>query len=174
MTFQDKVVRTEELTTALSQSKGTVVVDYRGLNVAAISALRRRLADQNVQFRVAKNTLLIRAAAASNIVEVDGLFSGPTAIAFSPEDEVAAARVMAEAARIPRTPLSIKGGIYGSRGVSLDQVRSIAELPSRDVMLARAIGAAQAPASAVLGVAQAAARQVLNAVNALRTEREAA
>ena len=174
MAFQDKVVKADELAEVLGASKGTVVVDYRGLNVSDISALRRRLAEQNVQLQVAKNTLLRRAAAASNIVDVDELFAGPTAIAFSRKDEVAAARVMAEAARVPRTPLSIKGGIYGSRGVSGDQVRTVAELPGREVMLARAVGAAQAPAAAALGIVQAAARQVLNAVTALQTQREAA
>lgn len=174
MAFHDKVVKAEELAKVLGESKGTVVVDYRGLNVSDISALRRRLAEQNVQLQVAKNTLLRRAAAASSIIDVDELFAGPTAIAFSTEDEVAAARVMAEAARVPRTPLSIKGGIYGSRGVSGDQVKTVAELPSREVMLGRAIGAAQAPAAAALGVIQAAARQVLNAVSALQTQREGA
>jgi large subunit ribosomal protein L10 len=174
MAFKDKVERADELATTLSESKGTVVVDYRGLNVADIGALRRRLRDQGVELRVAKNTLLRRAAAACNIVNVDTLFTGPTAIASSAEDEVAAARMMAEAARVPRTPLQIKGGIYGLRGVSLDQVRAIAELPGRDVMLARAVGTAQAPAAAALSVIQALPRQVLNAVTALQTQRETA
>lgn len=168
MAFQDKVNTTEGLATMLRESKGAVVVDYRGLNVAGISALRRRLRENEVQFHVAKNTLLRRAAAAANMVRTEDLFVGPTAIASSTTDEVAAARLVSEAARVPRTPLSIRGGIYGLRGVSADDVRTIADLPSRDVMLARAVGVAQAPASAALSVVQAAARQVLNAVAALK------
>jgi large subunit ribosomal protein L10 len=174
MAFNDKVETAEELATLLTESRGTVVVDYRGLNVADIGALRRRLREQDVQLRVAKNTLLRRAAAASNIVDVDALFTGPTAIASSKTDEVAAARSMAEAARVPRTPLSIKGGIFGSRGIGVEQVRAIAELPGREVMLARAVGVTQAPAAAALSVIQAAARQVLHAVSALKQQREAA
>src|SRR5579872_330510 len=107
MAFQDKVATAEELASLLDASKGAVVVDYRGLNVADISALRRRLREQDVELRVAKNTLLRRAAAASNIVDVETLFVGPTAIATSTKDEVAAARLMSEAARVPRTPISI-------------------------------------------------------------------
>lgn len=172
MAFQDKVEKTESLATMLSGSKGAVVVDYRGLNVADISALRRRLRDQAVEFHVAKNTLLRRAAASSNIDGVDELFLGPTAIATSETDEVTAAKLLIEAARAPRTPLSIKGGIYGMRGVSADDVRVIAGLPNREVMLARAVGVTQAPASMALAVVQAAARQVLNAVTALQRERQ--
>lgn len=172
MAFKEKVQTVEDLATLLRDSKGAVVVDYRGLNVADVSALRRKLRDQHVELRVAKNTLLRRAAAAASLVNVDELFLGPTAIATSTEDEVAAARLMAEAARVPRTPLAIKGGIYGTRGVTATQVRSIAELPSREVMLAVAVGTTQAPASAAVGVVQAAARQVLNAVMALQRQTE--
>jgi len=174
MAFQDKVATAEELTEMLKESKGAVVVDYRGLNVADISSLRRKLRDQDVELRVTKNTLLRRAAAASNIIDVDSLFVGPTAIASSSSDEVAAARLMMEAARVPRTPISIRGGIFGAHGVSAEAVSAIAELPGREVMLARAVGVTQAPASAALSIVQAAARQVLNAVNALSDQRVAA
>jgi len=174
MAFQDKVARAEDLATILQESKGMVVVDYRGLNVADISALRRRLREQDVELHVAKNTLLRRAATASNIVDFEPLFVGPTAIASSTTDEVAPARLMSEAARVPRTPISIRGGIFGSRGVGAAEVAAIAELPNRDTLLARAVGVTQAPASAALSVVQAAARQVLNAVTALQSKQEAA
>jgi large subunit ribosomal protein L10 len=174
MAFQDKVETTETLETLLRESMGTVVVDYRGLNVADISALRRKLREQDVELRVAKNTLLRRAAASTNLVNVDDLFIGPTAVATSATDEVAAARLISEAARVPRTPLSIKGGIYGLHGVGPDLIKVIAELPGRGIMLARAVGAAQAPASAALSIIQASARQVLNAVSALQKQKETA
>jgi len=106
------------------------------------------------------------------LIDVGDLFIGPTAVASSKSDEVAAARLIAEAARVPRTPLSIKGGIYGLRGIGPDGVRSVAELPGREMMLARAVGVAQAPASAALSVVQAGARQVLNAISALQRKQE--
>ena len=174
MAYQDKVARAEDLTTMLQESKGMVVVDYRGLNVADISALRRRLREHDVELHVAKNTLLRRAAVASKIEDFESLFVGPTAIASSTVDEVAPARLMAEAARVPRTPISIRGGIFGLRGVSASAVTAIAELPGREALLARAVGVTQAPASAALSVIQAAARQVLNAVTALQSAQEAA
>lgn len=174
MAFKDKVATAEELTALLTASKGAVVVDYRGLDVAGISALRQRLRQHEVELRVAKNTLLRRAAEASNLVDVNSLFVGPTAIASSMTDEVAAARLMAEAARAPRTPLAIRGGIFGARGVSADDVRAISELPEREVMLARAIGVTQRPATAAVGIVQAAVRQILNAVTALQAQMETA
>ncbi len=166
MPTQQKIDTTEELASILGDSKGTVVVDYRGLNVSDISTLRRHLREQAVEFRVAKNTLLRRAAKAATLDVDDSLFTGPTAIVTSEQDEVAPARLMAEAARVPRTPLSIKGGIYGSRAVSADEIRAIAELPPRETLLARVLGVVQAPASALLSVAQAPARQILYAMNA--------
>ncbi len=171
MAFQQKVEIAEELAATLAESKGTVVVDYRGLNVADVSALRRKLREQSVEFRVAKNTLLRRAATAAKIEGYEELFLGPTAIVTSKEDEVAAAKLISEAARVPRTPLTIKGGIYSLRAIPADEVRAVAELPPRDVLLARSIGVVQAPAAAVLGVAQAMARQVLYAVSALQTQK---
>src|SRR5579872_748813 len=145
MAFQDKVATAEELASLLDASKGAVVVDYRGLNVADISSLRRKLREQDVELRIAKNTLLRRAAAAANIADFESLFVGPTAIASSKTDEVAPARIMSEAARVPRTPISIRGGIFGRRGVSATDVTTISELPGREAMLARAVGVTQAP-----------------------------
>ena len=145
MAFQNKVAIAEQLAETLKGSKGTVVVDYRGLNVADVSSLRRRLREENVEFRVAKNTLLRRAASASDFDDVDELFVGPTAIATSAEDEVMAAKLLNDAIRTTRVPITIKGGIYSSRGVSADQVKLIAGLPGREVMLALAVGTAQAP-----------------------------
>ncbi|SRR5579884_367229 len=174
MAFQDKVETTERLATALAESKSTVIVDYRGLNVADITGLRRRLREQSVEFHVAKNTLLRRAATSANIEGADGLFLGPTAIATSTTDEVAPARLLSEAVRQPRAVISIRGGIVASKVMTADQIRAIAELPGREVLLARALGAAQAPAATALGVVQAAARQVLNAVTALQAQRDTA
>lgn len=167
MPTQEKVQTVEELSSKLGESKGTVVVDYRGLNVADLAALRGRLRDQAVELRVAKNTLLRRAAVAAQISGVDEYFTGPTAIAICVDNEIAAAKVISEAARAPRTPLKIKGGIYGRKGVSADEVRSIAELPPREILLARVLGVVQAPAASALSVVQAPARQILYALRAM-------
>ena len=173
MALQDKIARTDELTSLLDESQSMVIVDYRGLTVADIGALRRRLREQHVELRVAKNTLLRRAAAAAEIAGAADLFVGPTAIASSATDDVAPARLMAEALRVPRTPISIRGGIFSKQVVTAAQVQVIAELPNREVLLARAVGVAQQPASAALSIVQAAARQILNAVTALQSSREA-
>jgi large subunit ribosomal protein L10 len=165
---QEKICIVEELTNKLERSKGAVLVDYRGLNVADLTALRRRLREQMVELRIVKNTLLQRAATAANISAVDQFLTGPTAIAISEEDEVAPARVLTEITRAAHTPLTIKGGIYGRHGVSVSEVQAIAALPPREVLLARLLGLVQAPAAAALSVIQAPARQILYALEALR------
>jgi large subunit ribosomal protein L10 len=172
MPTQRKIDTLAKLNDAFRESQGTVVVDYRGLNVAEMGALRRRLREQSVELTIAKNTLLRRAAVENSLSEAQDLFTGPTAIAVS-SDEIAAARMLVEASRVPRTPLQIKGGIFGGRRVSPDEVRTIAEIPSRSALLSQALGAAQAPAASALGIIQAALSQVLYAVNARTNQLEA-
>ena len=176
MAFNDKVETAESLATMLRDSKGAVVVDcIRGLNVADISALRRKLREQDVDFRVAKNTLLRRAAEASNLTELGDLFVGPTAIATSTTDEVAPGQTDDRGGSGSENSSVYQGRDIrapgNQRGPGKDHCRS--SRPPRSCWLAPS-GATQAPAAATLSVIQAAARQVLNAVAALQEQKEAA
>jgi large subunit ribosomal protein L10 len=161
----------DELAQKLQDSKGAVLLDYRGLNVSAITALRRDLAGGNVEFQVAKNTLLRIAAERAQVDISPELLTGPTAVAFGWSDEVSPAKLLSEFARRNRV-VSIKGGVVSGRSVTAEEVGRIAELPSREVLLSQLLGAFQAPAAQTLAVMQAPARQVAGLAEALRAQRE--
>ncbi|GAC1641047.1 MAG: 50S ribosomal protein L10 [Chloroflexota bacterium] len=162
----DKAEKIEALAQMLRDSKGAVLLNYRGLNVADISKLRNDLRDQQVDFHVAKNTLLRIAAERAHVDVAAELLSGPTAIAFGLDDEVAPARALAEFARRNRV-VSLKGGIIGGQSMNAEQIGRVAELPSRETLLAQLAGALQAPLAKTLGVLQAPLREVAGLAQAL-------
>lgn len=134
----------EEITAKLQASKGTVVVDYRGLDVAAMTELRKQLREAGCELKVYKNTLARRAAEALELAEINEHLIGPTAIAFSPEDAVAAAKIIHKFAK-DHEDLEIKAGIVEGLVVSKEKVEELADLPSREGLLAMLLSVMQAP-----------------------------
>jgi large subunit ribosomal protein L10 len=132
-----------ELREALSASRTLIVSEYRGLTVKEIAEIRRALRKQDVSYRIVKNRLL-RIAAQDTIGDaLSPMLTGPTAIAFG-NDESSTAKAVIDATR-PYRVVTITGGVLGDRAISADGVRSLASLPSRDVLLAQAIGAIVGP-----------------------------
>jgi large subunit ribosomal protein L10 len=132
-----------ELREALSASRTLIVSEYRGLTVKEIAEIRRALRKQDVSYRIVKNRLL-RIAAQDTIGDaLSPMLTGPTAIAFG-NDESSTAKAVIDATR-PYRVVTITGGVLGDRAISADAVRSLASLPSRDVLLAQAIGAIVGP-----------------------------
>lgn len=121
-----------------------VVVNYRGLTVAEVTELRKELREAGVKMEVIKNSYLRRAADASGYEGLDEVFTGPTAIAFSNEDVVAPARIMAKYAD-QFDALTIKGGFIEGKVASLDEITALAKLPDRDGMLSMLLSVLQAP-----------------------------
>jgi large subunit ribosomal protein L10 len=173
MPTAQKAATIDELSRKLRDSKGAVLLDYRGLNVAQITGLRRQLQEQDVEFEVVKNTLL-RIAADRAEVQVDPeLLTGPTAVAFGWRDEVTSARLLTEFVRRNRV-VQVKGGVIGGRSLSADQIGRVAELPSRDVLLAQLLGGIQAPLAQTLSVLQAPLREAAGLFQALLEKKQQA
>lgn len=170
MPTAEKAQTIDELTQMLENSKGTVLLDYRGLDVAAIQALRRSLSNEDVEFHVAKNTLLRIAAERANVDVAPDLLTGPTAVAFGMRDEVSPAKLLTQFTRTNRV-VHIKGGVIGGQSMTAEQIGRIAELPSREVLLSTLLGALQAPLAKTLGVLQAPAREVAGLAQALADAR---
>jgi len=133
-----------EIVEKLKASKATILVDYRGLDVAAVTELRKRLREAGVEFKVYKNTLLRRATQETDLTAIDEHLVGPTAIAFSNEDVVAPAKVLNNFAK-ENEALEIKTGIIEGNVVTLDEIKELAELPSREGLLAMLLSVLQAP-----------------------------
>lgn len=163
----------DELAQKLRDSRGAVLLDYRGLNVKDITALRRDLDKSEVEFQVAKNTLLRIAAGKAQVDVAPELLMGPTAVAFGWRDEVSPAKLLTDFARRNRV-VTVKGGIIGGQSMNAEQIGRVAELPSRDILMARLLGAIQAPLAQTLGVIQAPAREIAGLAQALMEKREGA
>ena len=141
MARPDKAAAVAELTEKFSSSSGAVLTEYRGLTVKALKDLRRSLGD-DATYAVSKNTLTTIAARQAGVSGVEPLLSGPTAIAFIEGDAVAVAKGLRDFARL-NPLLIIKGGVLDGKTMSADEFRQLADLESREVLLAKAVGAMQ-------------------------------
>ncbi len=166
----DKASAVAELTERFRTSPTTVLTEYRGLTVAELTQLRRSLGQQTT-YSVAKNTLAKRAAADAGISGIEDLFTGPTALTFASGDPVEAAKGLRDFART-HPLLVIKGGVFEGRTISADEVRRLADLESREVLLAKLAGAMKANLSKAASLFQAPLSKTARAVAALQEKRE--
>jgi len=166
----DKATAVAELTEHFRTSAATVLTEYRGLTVAQLKALRRSLGQQT-RYEVAKNTLAKRAAADAGISGLDDLFTGPTALAFVGGDVVEAAKGLRDFAKT-HPFLVIKGGIFEGRPISAAEVGKLADLESREVLLAKLAGAMKANLSKAAATFQAPLAQAVRLAAALQDKRE--
>jgi len=169
---QEKVEVVERLTQLLSNSSASILTDYRGLKVAEITELRRKLRDLGAEYRVVKNTLTARAAANAGIKGLEPWLEGPVAIAFSAKDPAAMAKVLNDFARTHKV-FSIKAGVLEGQVIGPESVQALANLPSREELLARVVGGFQAPISGLVSVLQGTIRQLVYVLDAVR-EKQAA
>ncbi|MCM3734120.1 50S ribosomal protein L10 [Fictibacillus nanhaiensis] len=128
----------------LQSSQSTILVDYRGLTVAEVTELRKSLREAGIEFKVYKNSMVVRAAEENNLNELAEYLTGPTAIAFSNEDVVAPAKILNDFAK-KHEALEIKAGVIEGRIASLEEVKALAELPSREGLLSMVLSVLQAP-----------------------------
>jgi large subunit ribosomal protein L10 len=144
----------KELAEAISGSVAGVIVDYKGINVADDTALRKELREAGIDYRVVKNTLLGRAIEGTELEGIKSVLEGTTAIAISKEDHVAAARILNKFAEAHEN-FNIKAGYLDGKEIDLETIKSLAKLPSREVLLATVVGAFQAPIAAFARAVQA-------------------
>ena len=161
-----------ELRDAIAGSRTMIVSEYRGLTVKEIAEIRRALRKQDVSYRVVKNRLMRIAARDSLGDALDGLLTGPTAIAFG-NDEAATAKAVIDATR-PFKIVKITGGILGSRAIDADGVTRLATLPSREVLLAKLAGAMQSPTQTLASLLTANIRNLGYALAQVRDQKAAA
>jgi large subunit ribosomal protein L10 len=139
-----KVAIVDEIATKLTAAKAVFVTEYRGLSVGAMATLRGALRDTGAEHKVYKNTLARFASAKAGLDGLQELLVGPTALTFAGDDSVAVAKALRDFART-HPLLILKGGALGPNVLSSADVTALADLPSRDELLARFAGALQAP-----------------------------
>jgi large subunit ribosomal protein L10 len=169
----EKVAVVDDVRSRLEQADAVIVTEYRGLKVKDLAALRRSLAPLGGEYRVFKNTL-VRIAADQGVPEnFAGLLVGPTALTFVRGDAAAVTKALRDFARANPLML-IKGGLLGRSVLGAEATVALADLPSREVLLARVAGALAAPMQNLAGLLAAVPRNFAYGLAALRDQRQAA
>ena len=160
-----------ELTDKLKGASAVYYTDFTGLNVKRMTELRRRFRRAGVEYVVIKNTLALRAVNDSGLA--GERLRGPTGLVFG-TDPVAAAKVLSDFAREHDQKPDIKGGLLDGRQIGVEQVKALANLPSREQLLAELAGGLQAPLAGFVGAMNGLLYMFAGALDALRTQRESA
>lgn len=171
MAKPEKVSAVSEITEQFKGSTAAVVTEYRGLSVSGLTQLRRALGE-GATYSVAKNTLVKRAAAEAGITGLDELFVGPTAIAFIKGEPVDAAKAIKAFAKDNKA-LIVKGGYMDGATLSVDEINKIADLESREILLAKLAGAMKGNLSKAAGLFNAPASQFARLAFALQEKKAA-
>lgn len=169
----EKVAVVDEVAAKLSSADAVIITEYRGLKVGQLAGLRRQLRDAGGEYKVFKNTLAKLGAAKAGVEGLDEMLLGPSGITFVNGDVAAVAKALRDAAKA-NPLLVIKGGSMGGKVLSTKDVEALAELPSREVLLAMFAGALQAPLVKTAGLLQALPRNFAYGLKALIDQKEAA
>jgi large subunit ribosomal protein L10 len=167
----EKAATVATITSRLKESSTAVLADYRGMTVGQMSDLRRKLRDSGIEMMVVKNTLARRAAQAAGYGQLEPELAGPVAMIFAGEDVSAPARILNEYIRVNRKML-IKSGLLEGQLIKAEAVVELADLPSREILLSRLLGAMQAPLGNLASVLQAPLSQFARTLDALRSQKE--
>ncbi|MCP4624071.1 MAG: 50S ribosomal protein L10 [bacterium] len=173
MRLEAKQQITEDLHERLAKSAIIVLTDYKGLDVASINDLRRKLRESNVEYQVVKNSLLARASEDTEVAVIKDHFKGPSAVAISYDDPVAPAKVLTQFAK-DNKKLEIKVGVLNGKVLDVQAIKALASLPSREVLLAQFLATLNAvPGSFVRTLAEI-PRSFVNVLTAIKDQKEAA
>lgn len=154
------------------RSKVVIVTDYKGLDVATINDLRRKLREFEVEYKVVKNSLLIRASEETDVALIKDCFKGPSAIALSYEDPIAPAKVLTKFAN-EHDKLEIKTGVLEGKVLDINAIKAMSILPSREVLLGQFLSAVNGVPTNFVRVLNAVPVQFLNVLQAVKEQKEA-
>ena len=170
---EEKAAVVAEVRAKLEAADAAIVTEYRGMSVTALATLRRELRNAGAEYKVYKNTLARFAVREAGLEALEEFLTGPTAIAFVKGDAAAAAKALREQAKT-NPLLIVKGGVVGTTAMSKKDLDVLADLPSREVLLAQFAGALQAPLVKTAGLLQALPRNMAYGLKALIDQKEAA
>mgnify|MGYP004442178141 FL=1 len=169
----EKVAKIAEIKELISNSKATILVDFCGLTVAQDTKFRVEMRKAGIKYIVVKNTLLRIAAQEAGVEGLEPSLEKNTAIAVAPEDPVAVAKIICDFAKTNKE-LKVKAGILDGRVISADEVKALAALPPKEVLVAKLLGSMNSPISGFVGVLQGTIRKVVYALDAVRKAKESA
>lgn len=156
----------------LKRAKAAFLADFRGMNVEQASRLRDELRKVAVEYKVVKNTLLELASRGTDVEPLATHYKGPTAIALTYDDPVAAAKVLSRFAKEIEA-FNLKAGVLGNKPLSVADIQALADLPSREVLIAKLLGTLNAPVTNFVGVLAAVPGSFVRALDAIRAQKSA-
>ncbi len=161
----------EELNTAFRESAGVFLIDFSGINVADETELRRKMSSDGNSYRVVKNTLALRAAQDTGVHKLKERFHGPTAIATTPDNPVALAKAVTEFLKNHPT-MSLKGGVLEDSLLSPEDVGALADMPSREELLAKVVYLLQSPLTRLAAALQSPLRNLASVLKQLEEKKK--
>ena len=171
MVKPEKKAAVEELKEKFTDCESMVITDYIGLDVETMTELRSKLREAGVDYKVVKNTLASIAADECEIDEIKDYFVGPTAIAFGQEDAVSPAKVLVDFAK-DHKDLEIKAGYLNEKIIGREKIESLADIPSREVLLGQTVAGMQAPISGLVRVLNGNIQGLVQALNQIKEQKE--
>lgn len=160
-----------ELHDKLQRAQAVFLADFRGMNVGKATELRNELRKAAVEYKVVKNTLLELASRDTDKASLSPHYTGPTAIALSYDDPVAAAKVLSRFSKEPQSTLKLKAAVLSGKAITISDIQALADLPSREVLLAKLLGTLQAPTASFVGVLAAVPGSFVRALEAIRSKK---
>jgi large subunit ribosomal protein L10 len=165
-----KEKQVNELREKLNNVSSAILTDFRGLTVKEITDLRRRLKEANIEFKVIKNNIVIRAVKESDLEAITEYLQGPTAIAFGLDDPIVPVKILVDFAKEYKKP-EIKAGIIQGKVLKEDEIKKVAKLPSKEILLAQVVSGIQAPLSGLVNVLNAPIRALINVLKAIEEKK---
>lgn len=156
----------ELLKEKISNAKSVVLVDYRGLTVEEDTELRNMLRKANIEYKVIKNTLLLFAAKENDLADLEPHLNGPTAMAISYNDELSTSKVLCDYSK-KNEKLEIKAGVVDGKVVSLNEIKMLAAIPSKEVLVSKMLGSLNSPITGLVNVLNGNIRGLVVALNAI-------
>lgn len=173
MNLEEKKRIAQNLNERFSKAAVVIVSDYKGLDVAAINDLRCKLRQQEVEFQVAKNSLLVRASEETDVALIKDAFKGPSAVALSYSDPVAPAKILTEFAKENKV-FEIKVGVMGGKVLDVGSIKALSALPSREVLLGTLVATLNSVPTGFVRTLAEIPRRLLNVLQAVKDQKEAA
>ncbi len=168
--LEDKQQIVQDLTERFAKASVVILTDYKGLNVPAMSELRRKLKLAGVDYKVVKNTMMVRASQDTPIAVLRGHFQGPSAVAIGYADPVAPAQILTKFAADSKT-FAVRAGVLQGKLIDPDGIKALADLPPREVLLGQLLCVMAGGPTALVRVLSAVPRGLLNVLNAVKEKK---
>jgi large subunit ribosomal protein L10 len=169
---EDKQQLINEMHEKLKNAKAVFLADFRGMNVAQATNLRNELRKSAVEYKIVKNTLLDLASRGTDKESLASHYAGPTAVALSYDDPVAAAKVLTKCAKEQQATFKLKAAVLSGKAITVPEIQALADLPSREILVAMLLGTMNAPITNFVGTLAAVPGSFVRVLDAIRAKKQ--